>query len=292
MKLGTVRALLGTTLAVVLSSLVVLAVFWGTQAQWEQGRVSTAACNDYWPCTSNRVLPDGSCVTPSRVLANGTDCWAEDRCYTAYRRDAPTVRVSKHCSSDGACLARRADCRGYCTTDEDCEALPLRLSALLGAEVSLQCSLQSCVTLVTGGQTSECLSWLDTTGEDMNTSASDEQRYLERCLYTSYTVDVCLFRYRCAPYVTVAPTGAPTPPTVAPTKTPTSAPTNAPTNVPTVAPTTAPSAAPTTKAPTKAPTTAPTTAPTVTPTTAPTSAPTPEPTQETEEPTPEPTQEP
>lgn len=280
----TVRGLLGTTLAIVLASLIVLAIFWGTSAQWEQGQSNLAACNDYIPCTSNRLLPDGSCITPARTMRNGTDCSIEDQCYETYKRDAPTTRVRKYCTSDAQCLGPQQYCRGYCDNDTYCltHLLPLRYDALQSANLTVYCFMHSCVTLLADGFTNDCLSWL---------SDSETARYTAHCLTTDYQDDVCSYHYRCAPYVlptTEAPTTEPTPlPTIAPTKIPTVAPTRAPTQVPTLAPTVTP-----TNVPTQAPTVAPTKVPTVAPTKAPT-APTPVPTtQPTEEPTPEPTAEP
>lgn len=269
MKLRTVRGLLGTTLAIVVVTLIVLTVFWITTAQWEQGQNNLAACNDYNPCTSNRVLPDGSCITPPRFLRNGSDCSVEDQCYETFKRDAPTVRVKKYCTGDGQCLAPQQYCRGYCNSDDYClnHLLPLRYDALQSGNITVFCSMYSCLTIVSNGFTSDCASWL---------VSNDTGRYTTHCLVIEFDPDnnQCLYRYKCAPPVlptTEPPTGEPTvAPTAIPTRVPTTAPTNGPTMIPTVAPT---------KAPTAVPTVAPT-PPTAAPTVSPTDEPTPEPTPE------------
>jgi cell division septation protein DedD len=247
------RALVGTLLALWLLLAALFVSYWATTRP-----VSSVACVSDDPCVANASVGN-TCVTPPRLLQNGSDCTARDVCYRT------VTGVRKRCV-DGQCVSRQQDCMGYCQDDSDCTALPLWSDAF-GTNVTSQrlCYAQSCVTVVVGGHTPQCQQWL-----------SDPR--VSRCLYMSYSdawgefePGVCVYRYLCAPFdfydpsPTAEPTAGPTvAPTVSPTAAPTALPTAAPTAVPTAAPTKAPTVAPT--APTKAPTVAPTDEPTEEPT--------------------------
>ncbi len=244
---------IGALVALVLT-VALVAAYWATEAH---GRASSLCPST--ACAAGLALPGAQCTR--RLQQDGVDCTVSDTCYRT------VTGVTKRCA-DGECVSRREDCLGYCTDDEDCAPLPLRLEAM-GSEVSVAqfCYAASCATVVTGGYSSDCTQWLNQS-DAVATAA---------CLYSSwssvwgeYAPGVCFFRYQCAPFDFYDPT-------------PTTGPTAAPTALPTFAPTPAPTTAPT-PAPTKAPTAAPSAAPTNAPTPAPT-AETAEPTEETPAPT-------
>lgn len=162
-------------------------------------------CNDFNPCTANLCLHDGTCVTPPRVYQNGTDCSAEDRCYQPVSQWNVNPQDAHKLCIDGACTADYRHCKGYCQNDGDCQPLPLNNLSTEGVGIDTFCFAQSCVTLVVGGYTSECLSWIDTTPSSSTTDAT-ENSYTAACLYTrfddygsAFPPGVCYFRYQCAP---------------------------------------------------------------------------------------------
>ena len=200
-----------------------------------RGTEDNHACNDYNPCTTNLLLPDGSCA--HRPMSNGTDCTAEDVCYrdSRHERDEDEERDSdraKFCC-DGTCVSRSPhSCRGHCREDSDClrrhARLPLRREAMDDILVDTFCLGQSCITIVVGGFTSDCLSWLhndcqrgvcrhhrhddDDEDHDHDRNHTDRFRdshfsaYLKNCLYTRFEdvgglfpPGICLYRFRCAP---------------------------------------------------------------------------------------------
>jgi hypothetical protein len=162
-------------------------------------------CNDFNPCTPNLCLHDGTCVTPPRIYQNGTDCSAEDRCYQPVSQWMPSQPGDRKLCIDGTCTADYRHCKGYCQNDGDCQPLPLNNLSTEGVGIDTFCFAQSCVTLVVGGYTSECLSWIDTTPSSSTTDAT-ENSYTAACLYTrfddygsAFPPGVCYFRYQCAP---------------------------------------------------------------------------------------------
>ena len=178
--------------------------FWGWSSAWHG--VSDWSCNDYQPCTADLKLPDGTCTT--RRMGNGASCVNSDFCYQ-------TIDTSRVCC-DGSCVGNATLCKGYCTIDADCDnfTIPLREFGLESPiiNVTTSCIYSSCVTLIQGGQTANCLSWLNTS---CTTRAGREASYTAACLYNSYTSlhDICYLSYNCAPLIfptTAAPTSAPT----------------------------------------------------------------------------------
>ena len=175
-----------------------------------EGRQDKDACNDFNPCTSDHLLTDDSCITPPRNRRNGYDCTAEDQCYLQSRRQY--VDEPKQCL-DGTCIADRKRCNGYCYNDTHCNTwpIPLNLDALDGvAEVDTFCYAQSCITLVIGGFTADCLSWIDTNA--LHQHPHDKNKYIAKCLYTrfddfggNFLPGVCYYRYLCAPFDYRAP---------------------------------------------------------------------------------------
>ena len=71
------------------------------------------------------------------------------------------------------------------------------------ATVSTFCFAQSCITLVVGGYTGDCMSWIDIA----NTHHNHKNQYIAKCLYMrfddfggTFMPGVCFYRYLCAPF--------------------------------------------------------------------------------------------
>jgi hypothetical protein len=169
--------------------------FWGWSSTWHGHGDRT--CNDFQPCTVDLRLPDGSCT--SRRLPDGESCATTDHCY-----HDDTSRV---CCT-GTCVGNRTLCKGYCTVDADCDAypLPLKTDSMFGVNVSTFCLAQSCVTLIAGGITNDCLSWLNTS---CTTTVGYHAKYAANCLHSAYVNNattpggMCFLRYNCAPFTFV-----------------------------------------------------------------------------------------
>lgn len=173
-------------LAFLILFIIIFAAYWVFFGTW-QGKEDFNACNDFNPCTNNKLLPDSSCI--NRNLETNKSCSPEDVCYNS--------SALKLCQS-GKCISDRIFCEGYCQIDSDCPTIPLspRLGSL---PVTTECIEQSCVYTIVGGLTSQCLSWVD--------NPPDNPLVLQGCLVYRFTdlngtflPGICFIRYDCAPF--------------------------------------------------------------------------------------------
>jgi hypothetical protein len=173
-------------LALLIIIIIIFAAYWVFFGSW-QGSENFNACNDFNPCTNNKLLPDSSCI--NRNLQFNTSCSPEDVCY-----NSSAVKV---CQS-GKCISDRIFCKGYCQINSDCPTIPLS-PRLDGLNVTTQCLEQSCVYTIIGGLTAQCLSWVD--------NPPDNPLVLQGCLIYRFTdlngtflPGICFIRYDCAPF--------------------------------------------------------------------------------------------
>jgi hypothetical protein len=180
------------------------------------GTQDTMGCNSFSACHTSKRLADGSCVTPPRMLADGTDCTETDQCYHRRHghRQASEEEHREHTKRccNGVCVGERRDCKGFCEDNTPCQEnpLPLRTRDMLDVSVDSFCFAESCITVVVGGYTSDCLSWIDTGcyphHRDYNATRRQCNNFVASCLYTRYDnmggqfpPGVCYYRYSCAP---------------------------------------------------------------------------------------------
>lgn len=204
------KGLLGLLVAFGIVTIVLL----GVSLAGTEGSENMGACNDYDPCTSNHIGIGSTCVTPPQRRKNGYDCTNEDRCYlqplahgspSSHHHHDDDDGPIKQCQ-DGRCISDRRRCNGYCYNDTHCNTwpLPLRVIAMNGtATVDTFCFAQSCITLVVGGYTGDCMSWIDID----NPRHNHKNQYIAKCLYMrfddfggTFPPGVCYYRYLCAPF--------------------------------------------------------------------------------------------
>lgn len=191
---ATLNWLKGGMIFLVLMSIIygtiLFPVYWNNFGQWNGFQCTSGLCDDFDPCTSSLCLPDHTCI--HRPLVNGTAC-TNDQCYIP--------DVTKVCCN-GDCKSDRENCKGYCLVDADCDAYPIPLRAdMEGIDVTTTCVAQSCVTLISGSPTSDCLSWVSTT-----CSSNTSNLQTKNCLssqFDNYASEadegVCMLSYTCAP---------------------------------------------------------------------------------------------
>lgn len=163
---------------------IILAVYFSL---WN-GKEDFDSCNDFNPCSNNKILPDSSCI--NRILENGTSCSKETVCFNS--------SSSQSFCQAGECIGDRKFCRGFCNFDSDCPNLPF--SPRLGTIIpNITCMNHSCIYTIVGGLTDDCLSWIDFTPSN--------PVVLQNCLIFRFTdigfsfpPGICFIRYKCAPF--------------------------------------------------------------------------------------------
>jgi len=159
---------------------VVFVGYWGYIGKW-MGQESDL-CNDYNPCSLDKIYPDGSCLNPN--LKNETYCSPTDVCFNS-------TCGAAYCNN-GVCTGERSCCRGICDVDSDCPDLPW--SPRLNDNPLGVCISHSCVYTVVGSLTDQCLSWIE--------FVPDNPVALQGCLDFRYidAGSICTYRYACATF--------------------------------------------------------------------------------------------